>query len=135
MMICGHSLGGALATLLALDVVTNTVFKNVASYTYACPRAGDPTFVALYKHMVPNTCRVANRVDIVPKLPLPPLYGHVDALSEVNPVQLIPPKILVRPDLACEHILSTYLYLLSLGAGGTVIPLDTNCTVQRTIVS
>ena len=128
-MICGHSLGGALATLLALDVATNTAFKNIASYTYASPRTGDPTFVAVYNHMVPNTCRVANRVDIVPKLPLPPLYGHVDALSEVNPVQLTPPKILVRPDLACEHILSTYLYLLSLGAGGTVIPLDADCAV------
>jgi hypothetical protein len=127
--ICGHSLGGALATLLTLDVAANTMFKSVASYTYASPRAGDPTFAALYNKMVPNSCRIANRVDIVPKLPLPPLYGHVDALSEVNPVQLMPPKILVRPDIACEHVLNTYLYLLSLSTGGAVIPLDASCMV------
>jgi hypothetical protein len=41
----------------------------------------------------------------------------------------MPPKILVRPDIACEHVLNTYLYLLSLSAGGAVIPLDASCMV------
>ena len=128
--ICGHSLGGALVTLLALDVAANTPFKNPTVYSYASPRTGDSTFAAIYNHMVPNTFRIANRVDIVPKLPLPPLYEHVNQPFEVNPVQLLPlpPKILIRPDLACEHILTSYLYLLSLGAGGPVIPLDAKCT-------
>ncbi len=128
--ICGHSLGGALATLLALDVAANTPFTNPTVYTFASPRAGDSTFTAMYDHLVPNTFRIANRMDLVPKLPLPPLYDHVKGLNEVNPVQLtpLPPKILVRPELACEHILSTYLYLLSLTSGGPVIPLSSGCT-------
>jgi hypothetical protein len=127
--ICGHSLGGALATLLALDVAANTIFKNPTVYTYASPRTGDNAFTAFYNHMVPNTIRVANRVDLVPKLPMPPLYDHVSTPSELNPVQLtpLPPKILVKPTFACAHILDTYLYLLSLGAGGEVIPLDAGC--------
>jgi Lipase (class 3) len=127
--VCGHSLGGALATLLALDVAVNTIFKNPTVYTYASPRAGDSAFTAFYNHMVPNTTRVANRMDLVPKLPMPPLYDHVSTPSELNPVQMLPlpPKVLVKPTLACEHILDTYLYLLSLAAGGEVIPLDAAC--------
>jgi len=75
--ICGHSLGGALATLLALDVAANTSFKNPAVYTYASPRTGGPQFAATYNHVVPNTNRIAGRLDIVPILPPPPLYEHV----------------------------------------------------------
>jgi hypothetical protein len=127
--ICGHSLGGALVTLLALDIAANTPFTNPTVFSYASPRAGDSTFAAMYDHLVPNTFRIANRVDIVPKLPMPPLYDHVNGLYEVNPIQLLPlpAKILVRPDLACEHILDTYLFLLSLKSGGPVIPLDARC--------
>jgi predicted lipase len=128
--ICGHSLGGALATLLALDVAANTSspFDNQAVYTYASPKAGDPQFVSTYNHVVPNTTRIANRMDLVPKLPLPPLYEHVLGLSELNPVILgIPPKVLVKFDIVCEHILHTYLHLLSMMAGGTVLPLDPQC--------
>ncbi len=42
--ICGHSLGGALATLLALDVAANTAFSSPAVYTYGSPRTGDSLF-------------------------------------------------------------------------------------------
>jgi len=127
--ICGHSLGGALVTLLALDVAANSMFKDPTVYSYASPRVGDPTFVNMYNHMVPSTVRVANRMDLVPKLPLPPLYDHVLGLNEVNPVQWLPlpPKILVKPELACEHILNTYLYLISLAGSGPVLPLDAMC--------
>lgn len=126
--ICGHSLGGALATLLALDVAANTPFKNPAVYTYASPRTGGPQFAATYNQVVPNTNRIAGRLDLVPKLPLPPLYEHVLGLYELNSIKLgIPPKILVKPDLVCLHILTTYLYLLSLQAGGAVLPLLPAC--------
>jgi hypothetical protein len=127
--ICGHSLGGALVTLLALDVAANTIFKTPTVYSYASPRAGDPTFVSMYNHMVPNTYRIANRMDLVPKLPLPPLYDHVLGLFELNPVRLLPlpPKVLVKPTIPCEHILNTYLYLLSVAVGGPVLPLDPQC--------
>lgn len=128
--ICGHSLGGALATLLALDLAANanSPFDAPVVYTYASPRTGDPTFVATYNHVVPNTFRVANRLDLVPKLPLPPLYEHVLGLFELNPVKLgIPPKILVKPDIPCEHFLSSYLFLLSQLTGGAVSSLEPKC--------
>lgn len=129
--ICGHSLGGALATLFASDVAANTAapFNNPMVYTYASPRTGDTPFVNMYNHLVPNTTRIANRVDLVPKLPLPPLYDHVLGFYDLSSIRLLPlpPKVLVKPDPVCSHILTTYLYLLSTTAGGPVLPLDVAC--------
>lgn len=130
--ICGHSLGGALATLLALDVAVNIVdLRNFnfppTVYTYASPRTGDDSFVALYNHAVPNTFRIANRVDLVPKLPLPPLYEHVLGLFDLSSVTLIPPKFLIKAEIACQHILTSYLHLMSIQAGGPVLELQDQC--------
>ena len=124
--ICGHSLGGSLATLLALDVAVNTPFFP-AAFTYASPRTGDEQFVALYNHAVPNTTRIANRVDLVPKLPLPPLYEHVLGLYDLSSVTLTPPAFLIKPDIAAQHILTSYLYLLSRLTGGPILPLKPEC--------
>jgi len=65
----------------------------------------------------------------VPKLPLPPVYEHVAELYELNPIQWIPipPKILVKPTVTCEHSLDSYLYLLSVVSGGPLLPLDPTC--------
>jgi Lipase (class 3) len=121
MAICGHSLGAALATLLAVDVGANTKFANPTSYTYASPRIGDPSFVDTYNQLVPDTYRFANRLDVVPKLPTPPFYEHVLGLYDLNPM------LKVKWDIPCEHHLTTYLYLLSLLSGGTILPLDGDC--------
>ncbi len=123
--ICGHSLGGALATLLALDVAANTKFKSPVAYTYASPRTGDPSFADTYDQVVPNTIRIANRLDLVPKLPLPPLYKHVLELYELNPL------LSVKLDILCQHHLTTYLHLLSLQTGGTPLPLNPECVPPR----
>jgi hypothetical protein len=76
-----------------------------------------------------NSHRIANRLDIVPQLPPAPLYEHVAAPYELNPIRLLPlpPKVLVEGNLPCEHSLNTYLYLLSLQSGGAVMPLDVAC--------
>lgn len=122
--ICGHSLGGALATLLALDVGANTgLGHKLVSYTYASPRTGDPSFADTYNQVVPNTTRIANRLDLVPKLPLPPLYEHVAGEVDLNP------GLKVKLDIFCQHHLTTYLHLLSLQTGGTVLPLDQGCSI------
>jgi len=129
--ICGHSLGGALATLLALDVAVNTPFFPTA-LTYASPRTGDPQFVRTYNHCVPNTVRIANRLDAVPNLPFPPLYEHVIGEFPLNPVKvtLIPFSVtpLLKPNIVCLHILPSYLHLLSQLAGGPILNLTGDCT-------
>jgi hypothetical protein len=120
--ICGHSLGGALATLLSLDVAANTALGHLLTvYTYASPRTGDPSFADTFNQVVPNSTRIANRLDLVPKLPTPPLYEHVNTVFELNPM------LKVKLDILCQHHLTTYLHLLSLQTGGTVLPLDQGC--------
>jgi hypothetical protein len=128
--ICGHSLGGALATLLALDVAANTAFSNPAIYSYASPRTGDSLFASTFDQVVTNSYRIANRLDIVPALPPPIDYEHVLNPYELNPIRLtpLPPKILVKSTVECEHSLATYLYLLSLQSGGSTLPLEPACT-------
>ncbi len=127
--ICGHSLGGALATLLALDVAANTAFTDPAVYSYSSPRIGDSLFARTYDQVVKNSYRIANRLDIVPALPPPIDYEHVLNPYELNPVRLVPlpPKVLVKSTVACEHSLQTYLYLLSLQSAGAVLPLESTC--------
>jgi hypothetical protein len=127
--VCGHSLGGALATLLALDLAANTVFSHPSVYTYGSPRTGNSLFASTFNQVVTQSYRVENRLDIVPKLPPTPMYEHVLEPSELTPVRLLPlpPKILVSSTLSCEHAIQTYLYLLSLQSGGPVIALETGC--------
>lgn len=127
--VCGHSLGGALATLLTLDLAANSTFRHPILYTYGSPRTGDSLFADTFNQAVTNSCRVENRLDIVPKLPPAPMYQHVNQACDLIPVRLtpLPPEILVKYTPSCEHAVATYLHLLSLKSGGSVIPLDCDC--------
>ena len=119
--VCGHSLGAALATLLAFDLGANTNF-NVTLYTLASPRVGDLTFSHVFNHIVPNAYRVYNRLDVVPKVPPPLMYFHVGDETE-----LVPPPTL-RFDLACEHHLTSYFDMLALQCGTQAqFPIQANC--------
>lgn len=119
--VTGHSLGAALATLLALDLAVHTQLTlNV--YTLASPRVGDLSFHNLYNHVIENTYRVANRLDIVPKTPPPLFYFHVGDETELVPGQDL------KFDLACEHYLTSYFNMLAklIGLQGQY-PIDADC--------
>ena len=119
--VAGHSLGGALSTLLALDLAANTTLP-VTLYTLASPRVGDVTFERLFNHVVPNAYRIANRLDIVPKVPPPLLYVHVGDETELVPG----PNL--KFDLACEHHLTSYFNMLSTLIGTqAAYPIQPNC--------
>jgi predicted lipase len=114
--ITGHSLGAALATLLAIDVAGNKVISPRV-YTFASPRVGDKVFAGTYDGFVPDSWRIANLHDIVPHLP-PSLagYAHVDAELPLNSDDK------ARHNIQCWHTLATYLNTLDAS-----VPLDPSC--------
>lgn len=68
LMICGHSLGGAVALLLSEMLRRRPGFDYALQlYTYGAPRAGDANFVASAKDLVHH--RVVNHNDPVPSVP------------------------------------------------------------------
>ena len=69
--ITGHSLGGALATLAAYDLV-NFVPRV---YTFAAPRVFNITGAKRYDQIITYSYRVHNTEDIFTSLPLPVIFG------------------------------------------------------------
>jgi hypothetical protein len=127
--ICGHSLGGAIATLLTLDVAANAAapFSSPTAYTYASPRTGNHDFVVKYHETVTTTYRFVDTVDLVPKLPGIFPYRHVTDAINMDSLTLIPPRVRLQPNPVCWHILSSYLYLMSLYSGGAVLKPEAEC--------
>ena len=84
--VTGHSLGGALAVINALDMATNMSHVPTV-YTLAGPRAGNHHFAFTYNQVITDSWRLVNSHDEVPKLPpkaCPPIhheyhYKHVNS--------------------------------------------------------
>ncbi|MHC8333341.1 lipase family protein [Pseudomonas sp. LB3P25] len=68
-IICGHSLGGAIATLLAEALRRSPNAYDILLYTYGSPRAGDADFVNGAAGLAHH--RMANNNDPIPSVPAP----------------------------------------------------------------
>lgn len=117
-VVCGHSLGGALATLLVADLAANTPLKPQA-WTFASPRVGDAAFAGRYGGLSGVSWRIYNQVDVVPHFPMDPSdnYQAVTAGYAINSLGK------AHWSLVCAHALSTYLHVLS----PATVPLDPGC--------
>ena len=117
-VVCGHSLGGALATLLVADVAANTPLKPQA-WTFASPRVGDAAFAARYGALITVSWRIYNQVDVVP-------YFPVDIFDSYQPVTTgyaINSLGKAKWTVGCAHALNTYMHVLS----PATVPLDPAC--------
>jgi len=109
--VCGHSLGGALATLASQRLKRQR--KPVATYTFGQPRVGDAVFKKRFRGVLK---RFVNHLDIAPHLPPRDLSGYqhvgelryLDAEGQLHDTQ--EPSSLVDLDLALAVV-------GSLGAG------------------
>ena len=80
--VTGHSLGGALATLCALELAASVDAGrrsglDVRMVNFGSPRVGNAAFVRLYNSLVPHSLRLVNGSDAVPTVPALLGYRHV----------------------------------------------------------
>ncbi len=118
LVITGHSLGGAVANLLALDAAVNDGATALSLYTLAAPRTGFGAFAATFAAHVPNNFRVFNQPDLVPKVP--PLYDQLGPGQEID--SKTSPAI--KHSILCYHSLASYLQVLN---PQSTFPLSSAC--------
>lgn len=109
LFITGHSLGGALATLAALDIAHNSPYGPPIVYTFGAPRIGDPSFVKAYNYSVPIHWRIQNKYDIVPHLPT--LVYHSPYTDETYYYLHVKGEVLQSfryGSVAANHLLESY---------------------------
>jgi hypothetical protein len=114
-VVVGHSLGSALATLYVADNAATSPMKTPLICTFASPRVGDPVFAAKFNQLGITSWRIVNDLDVVPKVPVIG-FAHVETLHLYNSGSS------VAWSLECWHSLATYLHLLDAKQ-----PLDPGC--------
>lgn len=78
LLVCGHSLGGAIATLLALPAGADRLVS------IGSPRVGDAAFVARLLAQVPDVQRFVDCCDLVARVPPPLLFRHAGARRYID---------------------------------------------------
>jgi len=76
-VVCGHSLGGAVATLYAYSIKKHYPHYNVSSTTIGSPRVGNKTFKENYDKSDIDTLRIVHNNDLVTHTPYIRFY-HVN---------------------------------------------------------
>jgi len=82
-LVTGHSLGGALATICAVELGQNEAYNTlpigaIDVITFGSPRVGNTAFKALFNGIVRDSWRIVNRYDIAVTLPTKSMgYSHV----------------------------------------------------------
>ena len=110
-IISGHSIGAAVATLVAVDLAQSG-YTNIVVYTFACPRIGDNTFKTIVDDTLKlQVYRVVNISDLIPNSPLsvqPNLNDTTNPYIYLHCGFLIPFQI-NRMSIKGNHGIPTYM--------------------------
>jgi len=82
-LVTGHSLGGALANLAAVDWAGWGISTNIHVCTFGTPRVGNARFASHSNEVIPKNFRVVNDRDVVPRMPTGD-YHHPGCTVMVN---------------------------------------------------
>jgi Lipase (class 3) len=110
-VVAGHSLGAALATLFVIENDSKKKFDITTSCTFASPRVGNLEFARAFDQLPVDSWRIVNTLDIVPKLP-----PHIPLLLEYDHVDTAYPftsSDFAKNSLVCWHAMETYLHWLN----------------------
>lgn len=128
----GHSLGAAMATLMARRFVLEPISHVVeALFTYGSPRVGNKTYINQFNDKIKHH-RWVNDGDIVTKVPFSPWYYHCGTMHHIDAkgnvvlnyerkiswgriVSLLLPHRLIMGDIK-DHSSETYVKQLSFWA-------------------
>lgn len=131
--VTGHSLGAAVATLNALDIVANGHNRKankevcpVTAFVYASPRVGDMRFKMAFDSLENlHLLRIENAPDIVPKVPLVTM-GYVEIGNELL-INTQLSNYLIQPgDIRSWHNLEVYLHGIAGSQGAAGFRLQVN---------
>lgn len=85
LIIGGHSLGGALATLTAINIKKTFSKSNIELYTFGCPPVGNSSLKDLHGSLINLSLRIVNQNDPVPYLlSKEQHYIHVDQFIGID---------------------------------------------------
>lgn len=121
LLVCGHSLGGALAQLAAVwlsyELVTLGRAKNVsiAPLAFAAPATANRQFADLYNGLFPSAYACVNALDVVPMA-----WQNLDGIQRMYPK---PGQTLTEWGVAYDLIISAYKDSLGVAyrpVGGTL---------------
>jgi Lipase (class 3) len=103
--IVGHSLGSALAVLIAMQIQAAGVVKPNCVYLFACPNVGSTGFAGTYNRLLADcTFRIVIPQDIVPHLP-PRILGYATVGQDI--VVQVPKG--TKPSILTYHSMVTYI--------------------------
>jgi triacylglycerol lipase len=91
--VIGYSLGGAIASMLSIDLASVYPDSSMRLITFASPKTGNAEFVKHLKQLVPNSIGIVNPRDRVPLQPIFPRYQQIPNLT-ILPRALMPYSLL-----------------------------------------
>ncbi|DBB08738.1 TPA: hypothetical protein ACH3X3_008171 [Trebouxia sp. C0006] len=133
---CGHSLGGALATLGATWAALQYPQADIRCITFGSPRVGNKAFKRAFHTLVGTSLRLVHGGDPVPVLPPAFVYHHVNGAIHIRngkiKLKSRPWHFKLHPNVA-DHLVARYNagIFLHMPGGVEEMPLPRPKTVPR----